>query len=922
MKAAVKKLTRGQRAVWEKCCDAIGECARSVVTRERNGELLKLLYALYSVRHGLPLGPRPSAAQDALGERLCQTVTAMEAPGYSFGDIAPLHAFLKEVPERDLEAVYPFLMDNVFLRSRELRLHSVVCPPRYFGRTVAGAVARTGSRTVLNRWAGVGALGWTLPSGVSYRADEPSPLLGLIGEVAADAFGTPVAGPYEWIEGEIPDAVVSVLPVNYCFAEVNWWEHCHTSYGRIQQDFLEAAASGALAKRMAAGVFHYSVCCNYSCQEVRKALFEAGHVETVVTFPDSSAYNILTDANVVTSLVIFDFTRKHDTVRFIDAGKVIAANPSYWHSVFSDDYDLVDMADGGNSALVPLQRVRETDYAFNAYIHVQDVELKEGQRLVRLSDIAEMVTPERYQDYEGLIADHHDLAFDQRTACTPIPLREGEVSCGFPVSGETILFRVAEDWRVSARIARGDGVYYVEDPTTVIRAKQSVVLPEYLLSILLSDRCLRRYLSHICEYYVDGFRRSHLMNRLVPIYTDLEEQRKCVELFIPKEPAQLVFSAVYVGSEGGGHVTEELQGKGVRIVATYDTVAGVEERLKSSSDGRDIGSSVDLVIADPLCRSGEEQEEQYDGLDRLISLEEKYGIPVYLLSGIPSETVVRDSGIKKRRLAYFFEGNRFFSRDEVGPMAGAIRSEMGGSVSELAVLRNRFSAFFEAAAWYEREWGTPVSETVSPYLLQLDGDIRPFNDIRILTESVIRTLQGLGVLPKELDPGAVPRFIYDGMYEDRSGGNRIYHLAVPDLMPKFLSAALVTIYDAGRPGSHDIIQDPNMGRVVINAFMALLEWFHSNRDRFSSGVYGYYDVQDPDETEFIFEGEYRGVVSCEIIGGKRYYYTGEFHLQVDRTNPQVKEGDTVVITRAKREQKVCKAGVTKYVGRNNYRKEG
>ena len=921
MNTASRRLNREHRKIWEKCCDAIDECSASVVTRERNCELLKLLYALYSVKYGLSRDAVPPTADPALGSRLRQAIAGMEEPGYPFGDIAPLCSFLETVPGEAYAAVYPLLIDHVFLKSKEFRLHSVICPPRYFGRTIAEAVRRTGSRTVLNERAGIGALGWTLPPDVSYRADEGTPLLRLIGEVAADAFGSPVAAPGSWPEGTVPDAVVSVLPVNYCFAEVNWWEHCSTKYSRIQREFLEAVLSGKLAGRMAAGVFHYSVCNNYSCQDVRKALFEAGHVETVVTFPNSSAYSILPDANVVTSLVIFDFTRRHDSVRFIDAGKIISENPSLVLSTFEDDYDLVSKADDGNSAMVPVQRIRETDYAFNAYLHVQDVELKDGQRLVRLSDIADMVSPRQFRDHKGLVADDHDLAFDLGTACTQIPLRAGEVNCGFAVNGEAILFRVAEDWRVSARISRADGTFYVEDPMTVLKPKRSAVLPEYLLSILLSDRKLRGYLSHICEYYVDGFRKSHLMNRLVPIYADLEEQRKCVELFIQKAPERMVFNAVYLGAAGASCPGKELEDSGVRVIAEDRSVVDLEARLKRVSDKGDIGSAVDLVIADPLCRYGGEPEDDYDGLDGLISVAQQRDIPVYLLSGVAQETVIRDSGIKRRRLSYFLEGNRFFRREDVGPMIRAIRSELDRFVTEGTAIRNRFPAFFDAAGWYERAYGTPVSATISPFLLRIDGDIRPYNDIRILTESVIRTLQSLGVVPKELDPGAVPKFIYDKRYQDNSNGGRIYYLTVVDLMPKFLSSALVTVYDACRQGSHGIIDDPNMGRVVVNSFMALLEWFHSNRERFSAGVHGYYDIQDPNEEEFIFEGEYRGVVCCEVIAGKRYYYTGEFHLQVNDANPQVNQGDTVVVTRAKREQHIRKEGVTKYVPRNNYRKE-
>lgn len=72
--------------------------------------------------------------------------------------------------------------------------------------------------------------------------------------------------------------------------------------------------------------------------------------------------------------------------------------------------------------------------------------------------------------------------------------------------------------------------------------------------------------------------------------------------------------------------------------------------------------------------------------------------------------------------------------------------------------------------------------------------------------------------------------------------------------------------------------------------------------------------------EYIFEGEYRGKVECEIIDGREYYYSGDFHLQVEKNRPQVRAGDTVIVWRAKRERQVRKEGVTKYASKADYRK--
>lgn len=878
---------------------------------------MKLLHVLRCTRQGTPLDGDQGFFPET-GERLRLAVLAMEEPGYRFSDVSSLYETLKDVPEETFKAVYPFLVDRVLHKSAEFRFNSVVCPPRYFARTVAGAVSRTASRSVLNRYAGIGTFGWALPAGVAYKAEEESPLLRLIGKVAGEALGPE---PVPWPDSGKPDALVATLPIDYSFDQVNRWEAYEHSCYMIQKEFLEDIQSGS-ATRMAAGIFHFKACNGYGCQELRKDLFESGHVETVVTFPDSSGYNILPDANVITSLVIFDFTRRHDTVRFITADKIIAelalkyAAPSV---AFNQDYDLVEMSDDSSSAIVPLQDIRDTDYAFNAYLHVQDVVPLDGQKLVRMSELAEMVVPSNgYVHRKGRIARWDDLSYEVATACSQIPVTEGEVHAAVPVKGESVLFRQSSDWSISARINREKDVFYVEEPMVVLKPRKTAILSEYLISVLLTDKSLRNYLKHICEYYVDGFRRSHLMHMLVPIYPDQEQQRKSVEIFLQDKPEEIVFNAVSVGLDTTGGLAESLMNDDVRIIMPFDSASALEPLLEERTDHHDLGASFEVIVANPQCQYGQEGEDPYDGLDELISLHDRYGIPIFLLSDIPGEKLVQESGIKRRRLEYFLDGSHLFPSGDVRALGEAIRAELGRNIADEVVVRNRFASFFEAADWYDRTYGQKTSETISSFLLD-DGEARPFNDIRILTESVIRVLQGLNVVPRELDPGAVPKFLYERRFEDKNKGGRIYHLTV-DLMPKYLSSSIVTIYEVGRPGSHSILEDGNMSKIVINSFMAFLEWFYSNRERFSSPVYGYYDIQDPNEVEYIFEGEYRGKVECEIIDGREYYYSGDFHLQVEKNRPQVRAGDTVIVWRAKRERQVRKEGVTKYASKADYRK--
>ena len=915
-RGSVKQLTEEQRKAWSACCDAIDDIAGKIATRHRSSELLKILHVLRCVRQGV-MPDTVQAPATSLGERLRQAVVSMEEPGYRFEDTASLYETLRKVPKETFKAVYPFLVDRALHKSAEFCFHSVVCPPRYFARTVAGAVTRPGCRSVLNRYAGIRTFGWALPAGIAYKAEEESPLLRLIGEVTGEALGPQ---PVPWPEGERPDALVATLPIDYSFNQVNKWETYEQSCYNIQRAFLEEVRSGA-AVRMAAGVFHFKACNGFGCQELRKELFESGHVETVVTFPDSSGYNILPDADVITSLVIFDFTKRHDTVRFITAGKIIADLALRYGEasvVFNQDYDIVEMADGESSAIVPMQGIRDTDYAFNAYLHVQDIEILDGQKLVRMSDLAEMVVPSRYESREGRIARWRDLSYEVATACTQIPVSEGKVYAAIPVDGESILFQPSEDWRISARISRDSRPFYVEEPMVVLKPKNDAILPEYLISVLLTDRKISAYVRHISEYYVDGFRRSHLMHMLVPIYPDLEQQRQSVEIFLQEKPEEIVFNAVSVGLDAPDVQGDALMKDGVRVIRSLGSASELASLLDERKDNPDLGTSFEVIIADSRCPLGKDGEEPFDGLDEVITLHDRYGIPVFLLSDIQGEEFVQASGIKRRRLEYFLDGSHLFPSGDVRALGEAIRAELGSNVAEDVVVRNRFASFFEAADWYDRTFGQKTSDIISSFLLD-DGEARPFNDIRILTESVIRTLQGLNVIPPELDPGAVPKFIYERRFEDKNKGGRIYYLTA-DLMPKYLSSAIVTLYEVGRPGSHTMLEDRNMGKIVVNAFMALLEWFYSSRERFSSPVFGFYDVQNPNEEEYIFEGEYRGTVQCDVIDGREYYYSGEFHLQVEKSRPQVRAGDTVIVRRAKKERQVKKEGVTKYASKADYHK--
>ena len=920
------KLTEAQRETCSACREAIEECAHRTVSGQRNSELLKLFLALYAVRCGAHLryvDGRLAGVDsgDSLCTRLYQALSAIMGPDYSFGDIEGLYVRLKEVPVDTYRAIYPSLMDKALMYARDTRYYSTACPPRYFSRTIDGALQRTGCRTVSNPRAGFGALTWAFPPGVECRLEERSPLLALLGEVATDALGNGTSSFGSWPEGVLPDAAVSVLPINYSFDQVEWWEQSKKVNIKVQKQFLEDALAGRLATRMVAAVLHFDACNNYICQEARKALFEEGRVETVVTFPCSSGYNILPDAaNVVTSLVILDFTRRHDTVRFIAAESIIAENPQYRFSVFSTDYDFVEINDGRTFAVVPLSDIRDTAYAFNAYLHVQNVPLQDGGRLVRLADVADLVLPDGpYRSLKGLTVGREELSYEVAAACRQVPLKKGRVIDGHEISGETVLFTLDEDWKVSAGINRGKRPFLVEDTVHVLRPKRNVILPEYLVYVLLNDRSLKEYMGHICEHYLNGFRTSHLMNRLIPLCGDLEEQRRCVEIFMQDTPAELVYDALLLSSRPEEDLAGELSSSGIRVSRTVGTVSELEALLSEVASRRDIGASFDVLFADPLCRCGEGDEEPYEGLDCLIDLKERCGAPVYLISGVDAATLIRESGIRRRRLSYFLDGGRFFRRGETGALAAAVRTELKASAGEEALIRNRFAAFFEAAAWYDRTYGKEVSATISSYLSGKAG-ARPFNDVRSLTEGVIRILQEVDAVPKGLDPGAVPKFINERRYENKKEGGKVYYLLV-DLMPRYLSSALVTVYDAGRSGSHDIVEDTNMGMAVVNAFMSFLEWFYANRERFASRVTGYYDAENPNEKEYIFEGAYEGVVRCEIIEGRPYYYCGEFHLQVDERNPGVSEGDTIVITRARRERRPRKEGVSKYADRNGYEKK-
>ena len=920
----------------------LGKACQEVAPRRELSEYLPLLLVLCAWRKktGIIKDPdgRPtglSSDKDPLLNRLFDA-TMSTGGGQRFHALEKLIKALPDLDMKVFEKNYFKLLDSVLGTYPLILYHGTnALPPFYVSRTAASFLSGHGCKSVLDHRAGISSMALALDPGTTYYKDEPSGLCSLIGDVLLDAAGKPAAMPSPLGTGDLPDAVVSCLPVDYYFDQVDKYEHEYLPKGKKQGDFFYLALDGRLATKAAVGLIHFQVGNDYKYEALRKDICESGHLEMVITFPN----DVFADAQVQTSMVFLDLQNKHDSVTFIAADKSIKQNSDCMSKVTQSDFDIVKVSPSNRTVRVPAGELKDYSYAFNSYVYLQDAICEPGQELVPLGEIATFVKGYGLDSEPGKMVSRDALSNDVELAMRQVKMQDPTRRENYyRVSGPAVFFRLAKDWTLSAGVNLTEDDCYPDIDIYTLQPKDGKVSPQYLAYLLLTDDSLKDYFSHIIEYYanIDGFRKSHILNRKVSIYKDPAMQRKIVERFVPVTPKNMVYNVLVASPDPEGFKSTygtALSKNGFKLLAASDRVGGPDglEGLVSRyvDDAKSPDKKADAVIFDTLVKydPSDDKESMGEGFDEAIRIMDRHSqlrIPFYAVSDN-----LEESGLSARKLAYFLDGDRFGDHSTTGfeAMTSRLKDELDSIRSLDSILRNQHPAFFEAAAWADGKFGTSIAETVTAYikndyLLPADPVSKPFNALRILTEGLIKEMKKVALVPKELSEGAVPEYLYDDKYVNKANRTTYYAL-IKDMITKPQAASLVSLYKTVNEGSHKMLKGSNLGRMAIASFMEFAEWAYQNKELFDRMNSGYYSTNAPYESQNDGEDiEIEGVVKCDYSKGQPYYYCENVHLYVSRFSPEVKEGDKVVIRNPSAEREPREdLGVTLFATTGRYSKK-
>lgn len=528
--------------------ETLGDLCNDIAPRRELHDYLKIFLVLRAWKTGAVLSLSPdgtlqglNSKKDSLTERI-YSIAGMSFGYNDFSGFEQLFHDYSNLKKEEYDRRYLQTVDFVLsCFPVQLFRGTNALPPFHISRTIASYLERHGCRSVFNPRAGISSLALALKKDIRYSCQEPSAIVSLFGDILLDAAGLTVTEDVD----STPDALVSILPVDYYFDEEDKWDRDQVKKGGAQYTYFNDALKERKACKVIIGLIHHQVANQRFFKELRQDIVKSGWLDIVITYPDDT----FQDAKVLTSLVFINLEKTDRMVTFIAPEKTLEERASFSLGITEKDFDVIKEARDSERVSVPLEELEKTDYSFNAYVYIPPDTKKEGQELVRLSDLVEygIRSPKLMPENGKTILDSSfsrevSIAIEQVSLDNP---RNNYASYS-TTSRPAVFFRVNKDWGISACVNLRSQKCYYQDPAHALLPKDGKILPEYLAYILLTDSSLQQYLRHIHEYYSDGwFVSSHLMYHKVAVYTDLRKQREVLSWYKPMEPEE--FRSYYPG---------------------------------------------------------------------------------------------------------------------------------------------------------------------------------------------------------------------------------------------------------------------------------------------------------------------------------------------------------------------------------------
>lgn len=895
---------------------AFGDEIKWLFERRNIDGLFPVFFIMYSYRHGLPISFDDIAmtgyvsGNDSLQDRLYDaSLMTFGGDKERFSDLSGLQEMIESIDRNLFDEVYTYLIDDTLCKT-DLVAGTQMQPNGRIATTIANILKEHGCKTVLGAFSGIGIFALAC-EGMKYTGSEPYAPANLIAEVLCDAFGVKKADflnehPIDdWTRRKF-DAVIGNLPVDADFFNIYRADHFLHYFNEVQDTFIKKLIKRNTARKAAALLVHFEFAnyCDYD--ETRKLICDKGMLETVIALPE----DIFRDAQVPTYLVILDMEGGHREAEFLDATASLHRQVSYSHNYKANRFDLRECVRDSEKVKVSYDTIARASWSFNPAVYLQNAVCRKGQELVRLGDLVsvscgKMVDGERFITYAALSESFSRAAAG--ISPSAMTTEQGQL-----VEGPSVLLALTPGSRsdtqiIMCGICRDYGTYCVEFFLSVLKPDPEKILPDYLALALMSDPSFAHYYKSIQEYYTDNVRRAHILERRIPVFTDLADQKKAVMDALGRaDMAEVSYNIIVAGAgDSLGWYRNALSKHGCNMLSSVETVEGSDGLANLLSDlsreSTPVSKKADAILfLSDIPLDAENSGEPFAGLDAVLDLRliyERKGIKFFAASKYALDDIRRGGIISSRRLKPLEEGHFFLTLDDGRPSDGlvaSVREELDRSMSPESRIRSRHRAALEAADWLDEVYALReihAAETLSEFLLAAEEGIdtsRNLSDLRNVAHRIIEILKDCRAVPP-IDNGAIPHLLYDKKYENKRDGKT--YIQDISIMRRSLISSLISLIDIGNEGTHTFKASSNLGSAMLQTLLEFVTWMYEKREEFSGYLTNYWHVDS--EYERTWE-ETSGLAELHMIAGRPHWTCGDVHLFVP-ANVVLHEGDMVTV---------------------------
>lgn len=920
----------------------VDDFCKTVGTKGAIDEFYAVLTVLYAVKKGIRLAFTKSGlleghddTSDELFGILYNVTMATKGDKYRFKDVLPLYKMVSKMEHEEYLRYYPGFLEAVKNKCKALHWGTVAMPKYFISKTIGDIVRQHGCKSVYNPFAGAGGLILGLDPDVEYVGQEPYGAYAIFARLVADANGIgdptfmvsdPVA---EWSYKEY-DAVICNLPTDCYFDD---YEN-YLQKGKANDDLHEKVFNFLLEKRtarkLAVVLVRFPFLVSYQFRELRRRLFEEGRLESVICLPEDGVFS---DSHIKTAIIVLDFEHSHDAAEFYRGEYAVLNRHSAYTAMKSGGYNLIDETPDFFHRTVTRAPLEFMRWKYVAALYANPVGHGEGEKVMAIEDIADIVPVKESTEKSGLVATTD--CFREQPLEAVITRNKfqtksfGCLSCPAEAEGPCVLFRVMNDGGIGACMLRkGEKVNYSSFNTYALKPKEDRVTLEYLTYALVSCPEFNHYLTDCIEYNADDrvLGNAIALGKL-PIPADLAVQKQFIGensrlYLVEKDRTFNVIWASDIWKKAGqdkkvkgllDQYTSMLSQSGISVISTPATAAGLADELKLHVDectsAMDRADAVILDASIPYRSSG--GEDPFDGLDYAIDLKDdyaKHNIPFYLFGECKPEAISKH--IKKRRLEYF--ESRFFgqSAPQLERLVFKFLDEMDVLGSREAELRRKYAAVFNAADRYGRNNVQKVlSEALSEEYSQdltLKETEEKLTKLRVIAEGMLKDLAKKDIIPA-LTFGQQVIFLDKCFFDDTANKDKsllLFYRGEKRLMPTTLSAAFQYFRKLVSGSAHDddddkmldvqnyiakVAKNSDLYKSAVYILMDLLLWYSDTLDKAEKepesvvGTYTTVPNSQQKRTGVVQEDE-DGTLYCDHV-----------RLKPNRNAPALKAGDRVEI---------------------------